>query len=40
MKEIIKDIERENFSDKECVMYGLVYPCLLVAVCVLAELLT
>ena len=43
MKELIKvfdkDIKSENFSNKEIVIYGIIAPLALVAVCGLAEVI-
>ena len=43
MKELIKvfekDIKCENFSNKEIVIYGIIAPLVLVAVCGLAEVI-
>ena len=35
-----KDIKSENFSKRECVIYGIVVPLALVAACVLGDFLT
>lgn len=44
MKELFellaKDIKTEDFSRKECVIYGIFAPLAMVAVCVLAEIIS
>ena len=39
MKRIINDYKREEYSPKECVLYGILYPSVLIAACFLAEML-
>jgi hypothetical protein len=37
MKEIINDIKKENFSAKECIVYGIIIPLAMVAAVILAS---
>lgn len=36
---MLKDIQVENFTQKEMVVYGVVYPAALVVVCMIASIL-
>ena len=35
----LKDIKVENFSKRECVVYGIIAPMMLVVVCLIASIL-
>ena len=39
MRELLNDIYNENFTRKKIIVYGIVYPVGLIAVCMLAEAL-
>lgn len=39
MNKIIEDYKRENFTARECVVYGIIAPIILFAACILSNLI-